>query len=110
MTLLREFATRLKRLPESQRPIAIKARKSAAYRAVFETPEGEIVLQDILREGGLLEVATVDGDPYATHFRDGKRALALHIVETLSWSESQVVAFAQSQTGEALGQLMAEEG
>lgn len=105
MSLVREFTNRLKRLPDSLRPFAIKARKSSAYRAVFETPEGAIVLQDILREAGLLSSSVVEGDAYATHRKEGRREIALHIVDMLSWSESELAAFAQAQTGEALSML-----
>ena len=102
MSLVREFMARLRRLPESEWQQAIDARKSAAYSAVFATPEGEIVLQDLLREGGLLASSVVEGDAYATHRKEGRRELALHIVHRLSWSESQVAAFAQAQAGEAV--------
>jgi hypothetical protein len=72
------------------------------YQAVYNSAEGQRVLRDILREGGILEVAHVAGDPGTSQFNDGKRALALYVVERLRWNEGELVALAQTQTSDQL--------
>lgn len=86
--------------------VATNEKLAAAYSAVFESPDGRIVLADLLARAGMLEVSTVFGDPYATHFRDGRRALALEIVNLLRWSEMELLQLAKERTAEtlALGQ------
>src|SRR5262245_54069559 len=71
---------------------------NAAYRAVFDSPEGEKVLKDLMIRGGLLETSTIPGDPHMTHFRDGRRSLVLDILAELQWSESQIARLAREQS------------
>lgn len=68
-----------------------------AYERVFATPEGQRVLHDILRAGGILAIAHVAGDPFATAFQDGRRSLALHIIDQLRWNEAALNKLAQAQ-------------
>jgi hypothetical protein len=72
---------------------------ASAYKRVFESPEGEIVLRDLITEGGLLSVSHVSGDSHDTAFNDGKRALALHIFQRLRWSEPELVKIASENIG-----------
>lgn len=85
-----------------------RARIGALYRQVFEAPGGAEVLADLLREAGLLEVSSVAGDPSMTHFRDGKRAVGLHVINRMRWTEAQLLELARRQTDAGLRQE--EEG
>jgi hypothetical protein len=73
-----------------------------AYQAVFDGPQGQRVLRDILHAGGVLNVAYTEGDSGGTHFNDGKRALALHILDRLRWSEGELLQLGQEVTFEEL--------
>lgn len=72
------------------------------YHAVYNSPEGERVIQDILRESGLLSVGHVAGDPGSSSFNDGKRAVGLAIIQRLRWSEGELVKLARLQTAAEL--------
>jgi hypothetical protein len=73
-----------------------------AYNATYESPDGRAMILDMLREAGVLSVAQVAGDPGTSAFNEGKRALGLHILQRLRWSESEIVELARQQTTEML--------
>jgi hypothetical protein len=62
----------------------IKKQTKIAYGAVFDTPEGEIVLADLARECYLLR--PYDDD---TEFCDGKRNVLLYILKVLELDTMQ---------------------
>ena len=66
-----------------------------AYSEVFAKGAGEFVLHDILKEAGLLSVAHVAGDSHSTAWNDGRKSLALTIIERLRWTEGHIVKLAQ---------------
>lgn len=74
------------------------------YQAVYNSPEGERVIHDILREAGVLSVAHVQGDPGTSQFNDGMRAMGLKVIERLRWSEGELVALARRQTTDQLNE------
>lgn len=76
-----------------------------AYATTFNSPGGKIVLQDLLRKAGILEVAHEPGDPYMTAWRDGRRSMALEIIEALRWTEGELVTLAQEQTAEQIARV-----
>lgn len=53
------------------------------YKAVFGTPQGKRVLQDLMAKGGLLQSNYVPGDSHGTAYNEGARSLVLHIFEIL---------------------------
>ncbi len=55
-----------------------KRRVGEAYKAVFCSPEGEIVLDDLIKTGKILE--GVSGET-----EEGMRRMALYILEMLNW-------------------------
>jgi hypothetical protein len=75
-----------------------KRRLAAAYRAVFGSPEGKLVLADLLRRGGILETSHVPGDACSTAFQEGRRAMALDIIAELRWSDGELVQLAQQRS------------
>ena len=80
-----------------------------AYRNTFATPEGEIVLGDLLRAGGVMEICHQPGDAHATAFKDGRRSLALHIIDQLRWSEPELLRLARQRSTEAVSDASDQE-
>lgn len=74
-----------------------RARLSENYKAVFNHGAGKIVLADILKKGGVLETSVVAGDVQMTAFNEGKRSLALSIVEELRWNPMDLLALAEER-------------
>lgn len=70
---------------------------TGAYHTVYSTPEGAMMIHDLLREAGVLSVGHVAGDPASSQFNEGKRALGLHILQRLRFSEGALVKLAQLQ-------------
>ncbi|WP_417733120.1 hypothetical protein [Rosistilla oblonga] len=64
-----------------------------AYRSVFKTEQGQMVLQDILREAGFTDVTAPDG-PLA--FNEGKRAIAKHIMNIMRLDETEAAKVVQA--------------
>lgn len=93
----------LKRAMEKIGPAFSAFRRQAvladAYHEVYASPAGQLVIHDILKDAGLLVVAA---DPTDSRFYDGKRAVALHVVNRLRWSEAMLVELAKRTTEETL--------
>ncbi len=53
-----------------------------AYQSVFSGPEGELVLEDLIKTHHLLG-STFDGDTTKTVFREGERNVVLRILKIL---------------------------
>lgn len=70
----------------------------SAYREALGGERGRIALADILRRGHVMETTYVTGDPYATAFREGRRRLALEIVEMVNRDPNAAIEMAR--TGE----------
>jgi hypothetical protein len=105
MTTMREFFVNgmLRRhFPHLQKRLAL----ADAYSQVFGLPAGQVVLRDLIREGGVLSVAA---DPDDSRFYDGKRALALHVLDRLRWSASELQALGQEITYEQVMEREARE-
>lgn len=77
--------------------------RARSYRAVFlpggaMTRDGEIVLAD-LRDHGFLNKSTFHADPYEAAKRQGRRELALRIVQHLNLDEAQVQQLVEIDDG-----------
>lgn len=77
-------------------------RLGRAYRELFDGPTGELVLNDLLREAGMLDDGFVPGEPDTSAFNAGKRSVALHILEKLRWTETALLALSQARTDETI--------
>lgn len=66
----------------------------AAYRRLFDTPDGQVVLDDIIARGGVLRSVL---DPADSRFHDGRRDLALQILAERAWSRIDLIALAERQ-------------
>lgn len=77
----------------------------AAYRRVFDGPDGKLVLADILKRGRLLSVSVEPGDALTTGLNDGRRALALEIVQLLRWTELDLLTLSHERTARQIEAL-----
>lgn len=79
----------VRRLLQKKRPKtddeALTARNQVlhAYKSTFDNPLGEIVLDDLSTDCFINEVTLVQGDPYQTAFREGRRSVVLKIMDAL---------------------------
>ena len=79
---------------------------ASAYQQVFDGPQGQRVLRDIIQASGFLNE---DIEPLSSHdalYRAGRRSLAAHIMTRLRWSEGELLQLGQEITYE---ELMARE-
>ncbi len=86
---------------------ALRARRrlAHAYRDCFEAPAGRLVLADLLRQSGILEVSHAPGDAYETAYREGRRSMALELLNRLRWTEMELLALARERTSETLAAM-----
>lgn len=70
-----------------------KAQMISYYKQVFEQSgfAGQYVLADLCRHGFIDQNTYVPGDARASDFNEGRRAMALHILNTLSLIPSEYV-------------------
>ena len=61
------------------------------YQSVFQRTgvAGKYVLGDLCRHGFMDQNTYVPGDPGATQFNEGRRAMALHILNTLQMNPNE---------------------
>lgn len=71
-------------------------RMPRAYQRVFYTDDGAQVLRDLAREANALSTSMHAGDPQITAFQEGKRAMFLHIVDKLRWTERDLIKLAEA--------------
>lgn len=65
-------------------------RKQQKYKEAFNGPTGEFVLASLFDFTGFYKQSYVQGDPHITSFNEGKRAVALHILQLLALKEEDV--------------------
>ena len=63
--------------------------RAAKYRAVFGSPTGREVLEDLQRFTGFMETSHCPGDPCTTSFREGRRSVYLHILDNCNRRERE---------------------
>jgi hypothetical protein len=69
------------------------------FRQVFlDTAQGRRVLYEIFTWANLFRTVFIPGDPYATHYRDGERNIALKILATLNAEPAEPPAEAEHDT------------
>ena len=75
-----------------------------AYRDTYGSPQGRVVLDDLLFRGGVLRRCIVEGAPDASDFNEGRRSIALEIIDQLGWSEGALVEYARRQNEASLSE------
>lgn len=66
------------------------SRKQAKYKEVFNGSIGEFVLASIFDFAGFYKQSFVANDPHTTAFNEGKRAVALHILQLIVLKEEDL--------------------
>lgn len=82
------------------------SKKVKAYQDVFNSPQGQEVLQDILSHCHFYQPSHTPGDPYETAFREGERNVALKIVKALNTDPKKVVSETLKRMEEARNALV----
>ncbi len=59
------------------------------YKQVFETPEGQAVLSDLMKTFHVMH-STLSDSPYETHYKEGQRSVVVRIIETLKVDPDQM--------------------
>jgi len=62
------------------------------YKETFGTQNGKKVLFDLVKRSGFFAPAHVEGDPYSTHYNDGRRQVALYILKKLETDIDKLLA------------------
>lgn len=64
-------------------------RKQSTYKEALKSPAGEFLLASLLDFSGFYK-QSFSSDPYQTAFNEGKRAVALHIIQMLDLKEEDL--------------------
>lgn len=80
-----------------------KQQLAKAYKNVFSTSEGQLVLHDIIRRSGVLR-SSFDTNPHVTSFKEGERNVALHILYYLGLSGDDIRELAQTNKNYLVGE------
>jgi len=63
-----------------------------AYQRLFNSPEGELVLRDMMKASGFTRTNYVPGSFDATAHNEGQRAMVLRVAKLAHYSEAQILA------------------
>lgn len=81
-----------KRLIRRRRDIA------QAYRDVFSTPSGQLVLQHLAEHNFVMAPTFVGGDPYQTALHEGQRRVVLSIMKYVAVDAEKVLTMIEEKT------------
>ncbi len=73
-------------------------RKSKAYKAVFETEEGKIVLNDLYKLCKINNPSYVENSPDKTAFNEGAKYVAYYIKNNLNQSSTDIDKFLEEHS------------
>ena len=60
------------------------------YQTIFESPQGKAVLHDLLAACGMFRTSQ-DSNPHTTAFNEGKRVIALHILDRMRLDKVEAI-------------------
>ena len=83
----------LKQIESAQR---VQSKVRSAYRRVFNSPEGHVVLLHLCREAYVFSPAFVQGDPYQSALNEGSRRVVLSIIRKAFKSESDLLGIIET--------------
>lgn len=81
-----------------------------AYRSVFLSPDGEVVLADLAAECGIYQAAPVDLGPREGGYLDGRKALFTRILAMIRIPPEEHAALQSAARLETLPELETDEG
>lgn len=68
------------------------AKTRSAYIELFQSDDGQTVLKDLVKSTGFMNTTHVSGDPYASAFKEGQRALVSRLIRTANVNYAQLTA------------------
>lgn len=74
-------------------------RRRHLYRQVFGTPEGKVVLADLLRFCRISATVVVPGDSIMTGYHDGLRRVGLRIASLVQMTDEEILRVASQAEG-----------
>jgi hypothetical protein len=69
-----------------------------AYRAVFNTPDGEEVLKHLCKTAFVYDTSYASGDPYETVHREGMRRVVLSILRFVERDPAEIYKLINQET------------
>lgn len=78
-------------------------RKQRTYKQALSGPVGEYLLASLLDFTGFYK-QSFSADPYQTAFNEGKRAVALHLIQFLDMKEEDLRNLVRAYRGEMVDQ------
>ena len=82
-------------MPQLSATAKFLLRKGAAYKRVFQGPEGELVLEDLMKFCLVGSDVHVPGDPLETAYNAGRRRVGLRIASLVGMDERRAIAVSQ---------------
>lgn len=73
----------------------LQRRTRNAYKRLFATDDGKIVLKDLAQFCKIRQPSTVPGDPFETHTNEGMRRVALRVFGFLDMSDGDMMRLAK---------------
>ena len=78
--------------------MTLQRRTRNAYKRLFATDDGQVVLRDLAKFCGVDRPSSVPGDPFATHVNDGMRRVALRVFNFINMSDAEMMRLAQKRS------------
>ena len=72
----------------------------AAYQKLFDSREGKLVLQDLVKAGHIDIPSFAPDNQYMTAFREGERSIVLRIIKTINKDPAYVMELLAGQSEE----------
>ena len=77
------------------------ARVNTAYKRVFSSEEGELVLHDLMVSAGIIaNLSYVQGDSHQTSFNEGRREIVNRIIESINIDPAKFIKMVELEQGE----------
>lgn len=74
-----------------------RRRVDRAVRELFASPDGRVVLVELLGITGVLATSHVRGDSHDTAFNEGRRSVGLELMARLRWTEAELQMLSQER-------------
>jgi len=81
------------------RPVKRQVAIAIAYKNLFESPDGRLVLTDLMHKAGLLH-AVHEEIPGQNDYNNGRRSLVLDIMKQLRFNEAALLELANARLDE----------
>lgn len=93
------------------RAMRFRTAKAQWYKNVFDSPDGEIVLADLIKFTNAHDQSYVPGNPDETAFREGMRRVITRIEKFIHMTPNQISRISEMhrETEERYGQAPIEE-